>query len=589
MDEQKRFVLAMVLSGLIMAGYYYFFAIPAQKQAERIAAEQAATQTQTEAPKVFEPKPRSELVAQNKRIQIDTPSLHGSFQTKGMRFDDIELKNYKKTIKKDSPNVTLLTPEGAEHGAEIFDNWIRQGGGTGLDTDWVVVNGDRLTPDSPVLLRYDGDGFTVERKISIDDKFLITLEDTLTNTSDRQISLVHKGASRQYGLPEELTNLYIIQEGPIAILDGVTQKIKYRSLASRKKKGKGGISETGTAGWVGLTDRYWLTAVIPEQGKQIKADLRMLNLDGRDVYEAAYSQEPLLLSPGKSINSKGYIFTGAKQHSLLKAYTDKEGISRLDLAVDYGRLGILAKPMSWALTRLGQLTGNFGIGILILVLIVKIFLFPLNNKAYASMAKMKAVQPKLKKLQARYGEDRMKLQQETMALYRKEGVNPVAGCLPMIPQMFVFLALYKSLFITMEMRHAPFFGYLKDLSAKEAEQGVSILNGLGLLPWDAVPSPALSILALGPLALLYGLTMALMQTLNTPPADKTQARIMQFMPIMFMFIMAGFASGLLLYWVWNNVLTLIQQYYITRKYKVETPLDGFLKKIFGKGKAPAEK
>ncbi len=586
MNEQKRFVLAMVLSGLIMAGYYFFFAIPAQKQAERIAAEQATSQPKAEVEQVFEPKPRSELIAANRRIKIDTPSLHGSFQTTGMRFDDMELKNYKKTVKKDSPDVTLLSPDGADHGAEIFDNWTRQGGGSGLETDWAVVNGNILTPDSPIELRYDGDGFTVKRKISVDDKFLITLEDTLTNTSDHELSLVHKGASRQYGMPEELTNLYIIQEGPIAILDGVTQKIKYRSLASRKKKGKGGISEKGTAGWVGLTDRYWLTAVIPQQGETIQADLRLQRIDGQDVYEAAYTQDPMTLSAGKTVTSKGFIFVGAKQHSVLKNYMDTQGIARLDLAVDYGRLGILAKPMSWALTRLGALTGNFGVGILLLVLIVKIFLFPLNNKAYASMAKMRAVQPKLKKLQARYGDDRVKLQQETMALYKKEGVNPVAGCLPMIPQMFVFLALYKSLFITMEMRHAPFFGYLNDLSAREP---ISILNGFGLFPWDSIPTPALAALALGPLALLYGLTMAMMQTLNTPPADKTQARIMQFMPLFFMFIMARFASGLLLYWVWNNTLTLVQQYYITRKFKVDTPLDGFLKKLFGKSKKSADK
>ncbi len=576
MTDQKRFVLAMILSGLIMAGYYLFFAKPTAEQAKRAAeAELQRTQQKTEQVVTpVEPIERSAVVGKGERIKIDTPALQGSILLDGFRFDDVQLKNYKKTVKPDSENVTLLTPVGAEYAAEMFDNWVREGGGSGRDSVWVLQSGRVLSPQTPIVLTHTGDGFEVKRTLHIDDKFLITLDDEITNTSSREINLVRKGASRQYELPKELAPSGLVQQGPIAILDGVTEKIKYAKLAKKKK-----ITKQGVAGWVGLTDQYWLNAVIPPQGLQIRTDFTSKVFNTKDLYEAAYTLEPITLASGKTITSTGYMFTGAKVHTLLKEYTDTYGISRLDLAVDYGRLGILAKPMSWALTRLGALTGNFGVGILALVLIIKILLFPLNNKAYASMAKMKAMQPKLKKLQERYGDDRMKLQQETMAMYRKEGVNPVAGCLPMIPQMFVFFALYKSLYITMEMRHAKFFGYLNDLSSREP---ISILNGFGLLHWEAVPSPTLALFALGPLALMYGITMAVMQTLNTPPQDKMQARIMHAMPLMFMFILGGFASGLLLYWVWNNILTIFQQYFITRKYKVETPLDKFLSRFSAK-------
>ena len=575
MNDQRRFILALVLSSLVM-GYYMLVVMPMADKAKRAAQEEiAATQPQIEQViENTEPVDRSVLIAKGTRINIETSSLTGSFSTTGSRFDDLRLKNFNQTIKKNSETVILFSPQGADHAAEVFDNWIKVGGGSGLNADWGVVSGDALTPTSPVTLRYDGDGFSVRRVISVDENYLFTLDDTITNTSSAEISLVRKGAARQYGLPDNLLNFFILQEGPVGVVDGTLKKWKYKKLSKKKT-----LVEQGLSGWAGLTDRYWLSAAIAPQGNQMRADFNFKTVNGDDVYEAGYALAPNVISPGVSIQSKGYIYAGAKSHALLKNYTDNEGIARLDLSVDYGLLGPLTKPMSWGLTKLGKLTGNFGIGILMLTLILKLVLFPLNNKAYSSMAKTRALQPKLKKMKERYGDDRMKLQQETMAIYKKEGVSPVAGCLPMIPQMFIFFALYKSLFITFEMRHAPFFGWLKDLSARDP---LSILNGFGLFPWDGIPVEILSFFALGPLALLYGITMAMMQTLNTPPADKMQARIMQFMPLFFMFILAPIAAGLLLYWVWNNILTIFQQYYITRKHNVQTPLDAFFNKIFGK-------
>jgi len=592
MDDQKRFVLAMVLSGLVMAGYFFFFAQPAAEQAKLMAQQEiAASQQKIEqvlAP--TEPVDRSELISsettKGTRINIETPSLTGSFSTTGSRFDDLRLKNFDKTIKKASETVILFSPQGSEFAAEVFDNWTKvdgaNEGGSGVNTAWGLVSGDTLTPTSPITLRFDGDGYSVQRVVSVDENFLFTLDDTVTNTSSAEISIVRKGAARQYGLPDNLLNFFILQEGPVGVVDDTLKmKWKYKKLAK-----KSNLTEQGKSGWVGLTDRYWLSAAIAPQNTQMSGSFDFKNLNGEDVYEAGYTLVPTVLSPNASIQSTGYIYAGAKSHTLLKQYTDEKGISRLDLAVDYGVLGLLTKPMSWGLTKLGNMTGNFGVGILLMTLILKLILFPLNNKAYSSMAKMRGIAPKVAKMKDRYGDDRMKLQQETMALYKKEGVSPVAGCLPMIPQMFIFFALYKSLFITFEMRHAPFFGYLKDLSDRDP---LSILNGFGLFPWDGVPIEFLSFFALGPLALLYGITMALMQTLNTPPADKMQARIMQLMPLFFMFILAPFAAGLLLYWVWNNILTIFQQYYITRKHKVDTPLDAFFNKIFGKRAKAANK
>ncbi len=576
-------MLAMLLSGLVITAYFFLYANPQSKRTQLMAQQEIAAQQQAIDHPVVAPVDRSELIAtgstKGTRINIETPALTGSFSTTGARFDDLRLKKYRQTIDKDSETVILFSPQGSEHAAEVFDNWVKVGGannaGSGTDTPWGVVSGDTLTPDSPVTLRFDGDGFNVLRVISVDKDYLFTLDDTITNTSSTEISLVRKGAARQYGLPDGLTNFpFILQEGPISIVDGTYDDLNYKKLTKKKS-----LTREGTSGWVALTDRYWLSAAIAPQGKQMSANFNFKTMDGTDVYEAGYALTPEILSPGISIQSTGYIYAGAKRQSLLKYYEQNTGIAQFERAIDFGRLRILSLPFSWGLTTLGNMTGNFGVGILLLTLILKLVLFPLNNKSYSSMAKMRGIAPKVAKMKERYGDDRMKLQQETMALYKKEGVSPIAGCLPMIPQMFIFFALYKALFITFEMRHAPFFGWLKDLSARDP---LSVLNGFGIFPWDGIPFAFMSFFALGPLALLYGITMAMMQTLNTPPTDKMQARIMQLMPWFFMFILAPFAAGLLLYWVWNNILTVFQQYYITRKHKVHTPLDTFFDKILGK-------
>ncbi len=596
MNEQKNFILAMVLSAIVLVGYWILVQAPAMEQA-RIDAESEYARAQAEQTianpvaviekePVFVPREvilESNGAQQGQRIEIESPGITGSFLTTGTRLDDVTLNNYDKTLDPADGQISILSPEGSQKAAYITDNWVRAGLTTfGFETPWTVVSGNKLTPDTPVVLGHAGDGFEIRRTVSIDDRYLITLEDTVTNTSGAELALQRKGVSRQHTLPDDLTNFFIIQEGPISIVDNKYHDMKYKGL---KKKGVSTLS--GDSGWVGLTDKYWLTAAIAPQGKAMTADNRFLTINDQDVYETSYSLAAVTLTPGATITSKGFMFAGAKDRDVLKSYEKTYGIAQMERAIDWGFVGILVKPIYWALSRLGEFFGNFGLGILALTLIIKLLMFPLFNKQYESQAKMKKVQPKLKKLQERYKEDRMKLQKEMMALYKTEGVNPAAGCLPIIPTIFVFFALYKSVFINIDMRHAPFFGYLKDLSAKDP---LSILNGFGLLPWDAIPGGIgfMAFVAIGPLAILYGISMSLMYTL-TPPAGagggeqaEMMQKMMKWMPWIFMFILAPFPAGLLLYWVWNNILSFLQQYIITRRFKVDTPIDAFFRKITGK-------
>ena len=582
MQDQKNFILALVLSGLVMMGYWFFFAKPMAEEARlQIQLEQSkiAAQTQVEAPAPV--KPRAEVLNAGQRIKIDTPSMYGSFLVEGSRFDDIHFKNYKQTIDPDSDNMVLLSPEGSEKAAYIFDNWTRIDGGSGANTPWTVVSGSTLTQETPVVLQHEGNGFRVERTVSVDDRYLITLDDKVTNTSGSEVSLTRKGVSRQHGLPDDLTNFFILQEGPIAIVDGKLWDMKYKKLTKKKSE-----NMVGQSGWVGLTDKFWLSAAIAPQGKPMTANFNFKVINDVDVYEADYRLDPTILTPGNTIESKGYIFAGAKDREVLLKYQNDEsiGIAEMERAIDWGFLRILTRPMTAILSWLGHNLGNFGLGIMALTFLIKLVMFPLFNKQYEGQAKMKKVQPKVKKLQKLYEGDRVKTQQEMMALYKKEGVNPAAGCLPIIPTIFIFFALYKTVLINVELRHAPFFGWINDLSAREP---ISILNGFGIFPWDPIPVEFLSFFAIGPLALLYGVTMAAMYTL-TPPAgtDPMQQKIFKFMPWIFMFILAPFAMGLLVYWVWNNILSFLQQYYITRKFKVDTPVDAFFRKITGRNNEP---
>ena len=574
-NDQKNFIMAMVLSGFVLLGYWFFFGKPLAEKARADAQNEIARAEAIEANPPAPIKPRDVVITEGTRINVETESLKGSFLTTGTRFDDIELKNYDKTLDPSDGKVVLLTPEGADAAAYLTDNWVGvNNAGFGFDTAWSVVSGTTLTESSPIVMQAEVNGIVIERTVSVDDRYLITLSDKLTNASNGERTIVRKGVTRQHELPEDLTNFFVIQEGPISIVDNKYHEWKYKKLAK-----KGNWTETGEGGWVGLTDKYWLSAAIAPQGQTITASYDYRAVNNSDVYENSYSMTPLTLTPGVTVESVGYLYIGAKDWGVLTSYEEETGITQMTSAIGWGKMKILVKPINWSLSKLGDSLGNFGLGILALTFIIKLLMFPLFNKQYESQAKMKKVQPKVKKLQTLYKDDRMKMQQEMMGLYKKEGVNPAAGCLPIIPTIFVFFSLYKAVFINIDLRHEPFFGWIKDLSAKDP---LSILNGFGLFPWDGVPPGILAFLAIGPLALLYGITMSLMYTLTPPAGDPMQAKIFKFMPWVFMFVLSPFAAGLLLYWVWNNILSFGQQYYITRKFKVDTPVDQFWRKITGK-------
>lgn len=591
MNEQKNLIWAMILSALVVLLYFTFVEGPAQKQAigdaEAEVARVNAEQQLNNPAAVIEPlKPREEIIAEGKgtRIRIDTPALTGSFLTTGSRVDDLALKQYNETLNPEDGLVKLLNPEGSEHAGFIADNWTVVGGGTGTDTAWTVTSGDVITPTTPVRLSKQVGNVRIDRELSVDDEFLITLTDKLTNTGSSEASIERKGVSRQVGLPDGLTNFFIIQEGPIAVVDGQYNEQKYKKL-----KKKGGWSQTGEGGWVALTDKYWVQAAIAPQGKTITANYNFRLINDRDVYETSYTTAALTLTPGASVTSVGHMLAGPKNYKMLASYETADGnrpaIKDMTSAIGWGKLKILVKPISRALSWLGTKLGSFGLGILALTLLIKLVMYPLYSKQYASQAKMKKVQPMMKKLQTRFKDDRMKLQQEMMALYKKEGVNPMAGCLPIIPTIFVFFALYKAVFINIDLRHEGFLGYIQDLSARDP---LSIINGFGLLPWSGTPDFIPAFLTIGPLALLYGASMRLMYTLQSTPTAgageqaEMMAKMFKWMPWAFMFILAGFPAGLLIYWIWNNILSFAQQYWITRKNGVDTPVDKFFRKITGK-------
>ena len=608
MEDNKNLVTFIILSTMIFLIWMVFGSNQAELAKEQAAQQAVVDQADGEiAPEPVELKPQGSIVGSGTRINIDTPSINGSFLVEGSRFDKLTLLNYNKTLDPDSGNVILLSPEGTENAAYISDNWALEDKGTGAKTPWTLVSGKTLTPDSNIVLEYQNESFQVQRTISVDDKYLITLADNVTNISTGEINLIRRGQARQHGIPKgdgDARDIsFILHQGAVAILDNEKVQLKYKNFEKERE-----VTHSGVGGWAGLTDKYWLSAAVAPQGKNVSVKFKYRNVNDSQIFESGYATESLTLTPGATITSVGHIFAGAKDRQTLAGYeksiTDTngkvvfQGISELEYAIDWGRLGLLTRPMNWLISLFAGWVGNYGLAIIMLTTLIKLVLFPLFNKQYAMQAKMKKLAPKQKKLQERYKDDKQKLQQEMLQLYRTEGANPLSGCLPIIPTIFIFFALYKTVFINVELRHAPFFGWIQDLSARDP---LSALNGFGLLPWDGLQNVWLaSIFAIGPLAILYGITMAMTFSLSSAQAPTSggegmanemaqmQKKIFKWMPWIFMFVLAPFAAGLLIYWVWNNILSILQQYYITRKYKVETPFDRLLGRITGKGKAKAD-
>lgn len=572
MTEQKNLILAVAISLAIIVGFEFLWPKPEPQQSPTPSAEQVQDSADSSVPTAADaakpgtapvggvaagtaaPQDREAALEQAAaRVEIDTPALSGSIALTGTRFDDLTLKEYREAPDPGSPNIVLLSPKGtakpyyAEFG---FVAGSRDIAVPGPDTTW-QAQGDRLTPDQPLVLTWDnGQGLIFTREISVDEDFMFTVRDTVENTGDAPVTLFPYGLISRGYTPETL-GFYILHEGPLGVFDGTLKEIDYDDLRDDKM-----IEQPSTGGWIGITDKYWLTAL--DLSNETESKTRFVYQgNGGHRYQVDFLGAGQQVAPGGSITTKTDFFAGAKEVKLLDHYAETYNIDRFDLAVDFGWFYFLTKPFFYALDFLYGLLGNFGLAIIAFTVAIKLVLFPLANKSYKSMSKMKRLQPKMKELQERFGDDRQRLNQEMMALYKQEGANPVSGCLPILIQIPIFFSLYKVLFVSIEMRHAPFFGWIKDLSAPDP---TTMFNLFGLIPWDPP-----SFLHIGVWPLIMGLTMWLQQKMNPAPPDPVQARIMMFLPVLFTVMLAGFPAGLVIYWACNNILSVGQQWLIMRK------------------------
>ena len=577
----RNFILAIVLSMGVLIVWDVFYEAPRREAFEaqrRAAAEAAETDPNNIAAQdaqglgnqisaVGDEVTLDEALGDGPgRVRIDTPAVSGSINLVGARIDDLSLKDYRETTDPESPIIRLLSPRDVEHGHYIQQGWIA-GGSASEATPWTLKDGDTLTPTTSVTLtRRQGD-LVYEKTFSVDEKYMFTIEQTVRNEGGQAQSMTPYGLVIQRGIPNDLRNFMILHEGPIGVVGQSLYQRKYKRIVD-----KGGVDAAGDRGWVGITNKYWLSAAIPPQGEEFSAALSNVGTKQEPIFRASYALSPRTVEPGGETTLTSYLFGGPKDVDLLQSYEaepDKGGLGVYDFdkSVDWGNFFFLTRPIFYTLNFFGDLTGNFGLAILLLTLVIKALLFPLANKGFESMAKMKKLQPEIEKLRKRHDDDKMKLQQEMMALYKKEQMNPLAGCLPILLQMPIFYALYKTLFVTIELRHEPFIGWIKDLSAPDP---TSIFNLFGLIPFDPMTIPMIgAFLGIGVLPLLMGFAMWFQTKLNPPPPDPMQAQIFAMMPIIFTFLFASFASGLVLYWFWNTVLTILQQYVIMRRNGVE--------------------
>ena len=601
----RNLILAIVLSAAVMFGWDYFILNP-QREAQQAAqaAAQAAQAAQAEqspeaalsadpdilgGAQVAEDK---ELTVEDAldhapgRVPIKTATLEGSINLEGGAIDDLTLVQYRATEDPESPAIRLLSPAETAHGHYVQLGWLN-GKDNGARATWQAPEGAVLTPTSPVTLTRTLGGLTFEKTISIDDKYMFAVSQTVTNNGDEAKTLRSYATVTQRNTPEYYRNFMILHEGPLGVVGNKLHERKYNTLKKNKNKK---IATSGIGGWVGITNKFWLAAAIPPSDVEIEAQLTNRGTSEKPIFEAFYLMPSETIAPGQSTTHNSYVFGGPKDVDLLQSYEALPekgglGVHDFDKAVDWGHLFFLTRPIFYTLDFFGDNLGNFGVAILILTLIIKLILFPLANKGYESMSKMKKLQPEIKKLQERYSEDKMKLQQEMMALYKKEKMNPLAGCFPILLQMPIFYALYKTLFVTIELRHQPFL-YIKDLSAPDP---TTIFNLFGLITFDPTSLPMIgAFLGIGVLPVMMGVAMWFQMKLNPPPADPVQAQIFGMMPFVFVFIFAPFAAGLVLYWFWNTALSILQQWFIMKKNGVKVDLGERIKLPWLKKSAASE-
>ncbi len=597
-EDSRNIILAIVLSVLVLIGWNYFYAAP-QLQKDRQAQTQtrAPSQANPSAPSVggagasaplgaaaveAGPKTRAEALAASPRVAIDTASLGGSIDLTGGLVDDLVLKAYRETIDPKSPNITLFSPQGGPQPYWAETGFVTDAPGVKTPNRLTLWSADstRLSADKPVTLTYDnGAGLKFKRVISVDDKFMFTIRDSVENSGAEPVSLRPYALILRRGKPD-VSGYAVLHEGFVGVIgDGSVQEVTYAGID--KATGKVSVFK-GDGGWLGFTDKYWASAIIPEQSEPIEARFSATGAAQPEDYQSDFLGPALAIAPGATSEAVTRVFAGAKEVSTIDAYEASLAIKKFDLMIDWGWFYFITKPLFRLIDVIYHYVGNFGVAILIVTVLVKLAFFPLANQSYRSMAKMKKIQPQIAALKDLYPDDRQKQQQAQMELFKKEGVNPVAGCLPMVIQIPVFFALYKVIFITIEMRHAPFFGWIKDLSAPDP---TNLFTLFGLIPWDPTALPMFGhFLALGIWPLIMGVSMFFQMKMNPEPADPVQKTMFAWMPVIFTFMLGSFPVGLVIYWTWNNTLTVIQQSYIMSRAGVKVELWGNLKKMFLKAR-----
>ncbi len=598
-DQNKNLILATVLSFLVISVWIYLFP-PAVQDPELTVPTTAETsasgeiippvaETGTPATAATTPAPTSSTTTALEsagRISIETEELTGSISLYGGRIDELRLKKYRETIDDDSPIVTLFSPEGQDGAYYALYGWAPAGDlgrddVPGATTIWQVEGNRKLTAETPVMLVWNnGKGMTFRREIAVDNEYMFTITQSVENAGESTQRLAPYGVIRRHGLPADLSGFYILHEGAISQSGEEMNELSYkdmRKLDPNPVWGKAAevVSSAGN-GWVGFTDHYWMTTIIPQSDQSFQEILKYY--ESSDLYTAWAQLDSVDVAAGASASTTTRLFAGAKEYETIQNYERDGGVYKFIDSIDWGMFFIITKPMFALLHWLNKIIGNMGWSIIALTLVVKAALLPLAYKSYVSMAKMKELQPEMEKLKERAGDDKQRLQKDMMELYKKEKVNPASGCLPIFLQIPIFFSLYKVIFVTLELRHAPWIGWIRDLSAPDPS---SILNLFGLLPY-APPEPGsmLAILSLGILPILLGISMWLQQKLNPAPTDATQAMIMAWMPWVFMFMLGQFASGLVLYWITSNTLTFSQQYLIMRSHGHKPDVFGNIMKTF---------
>ncbi len=570
MGEQKNLFMALGISLVVMFLFDTFYMKPKLEEQQRQYEELMATQ-ESEAPTLAaDTVPQAvaeaeQVVAltvdnaldQSPRIAIETPELFGSISLKGLRFDDLSLIKHFDTMDKDTrTNIRLFEPTGTEQAYYAQFGWAGVGKGEGFVPTYSSIwsaDRDALTPSTPVTFSWNnGQGFTFQTKIAVDEEFMFTITQSVINASNNDVILAPYGYVNRKSIPN-VQALYILHEGPIGVFDGILEEQTYADIED-----DGTFSTSSTGGWLGITDKYWMAIMVPEQTSQIQKATFSRKTSAGISHKVDYIEDGSTVAAGSTVSNVTRLYAGAKIVGSIDAYEDQYNIPLFNRTVDWGMFHFITRPMFKTLEWLFNMVGNFGVAILLLTVLVKLLLFPIANKGYRSMSRMKKVGPRIKELQKTHSDDKVKLQQEMMALYKAEKINPLSGCLPMLVQIPIFFSLYKVLYVTIDMRHQPFFGWITDLSAPDP---MTPLNLFGLIPWDPP-----SMIAIGIWPILMGVTMWLQQKLNPSAGmDPTQAKVMSMLPIIFTFILAQFSAGLVIYWTWNSALSIAQQWVIMRR------------------------